>query len=82
LKLPRDLSGRQLVTHLERLGYQVTHQTGSHVRLTSTAKGYEHRVTVPNHRVLKVGTLSAILSDVAVYLELDREDLAEQLFGR
>lgn len=29
-----------------------------------------------------MGTLSAILADVAAYLEMDRQALAEELFGR
>jgi hypothetical protein len=37
-------------------------------------------VTLPNHKPLKIGTLSAVLSDVAKYLELGKEELARQLF--
>lgn len=32
MKLPRDLSGQDLVKALRRLGYEVSHQTGSHIR--------------------------------------------------
>jgi predicted RNA binding protein YcfA (HicA-like mRNA interferase family) len=39
VKLPRDLSGEDLAVLLRRYGYQVTRQTGSHLRLTSTLKG-------------------------------------------
>lgn len=82
MKLPRDLSGEQLARMLRRYGYEVTRQTGSHIRLTSRIKGSEHHVTVPAHKVLKVGTLSTIITDVARYLEQERADLAEELFGR
>jgi predicted RNA binding protein YcfA (HicA-like mRNA interferase family) len=82
LKLPRDLSGGELALLLARYGYGVTRQTGSHLRLTSTLKGPEHHVTIPQHKALKVGTLNAILTDVAAYLEMDRAELAEALFGR
>jgi len=82
LKLPRDLPGEQLASLLRRYGYETTRQTGSHLRLTSTAKGSEHHITIPRHKELKVGTLNAILSDVAGYLEIDREELAEDLLGR
>jgi predicted RNA binding protein YcfA (HicA-like mRNA interferase family) len=82
LKLPRDLSGIELASSLRRYGYEVTRQTGSHLRLTSMAKGTEHHVTIPRHKHLRVGTLSSILSDVASYLEMTRENLAEDLFGR
>jgi predicted RNA binding protein YcfA (HicA-like mRNA interferase family) len=82
LKLPRDLPGEQLASLLRRYGYETTRQTSSHLRLTSTAKGSEHHITIPRHKELKVGTLNAVLSDVAGYLEMDREELAEDLLGR
>lgn len=82
MRLPRDVSGERLASLLRRYGYETTRQTGSHLRLTSTARGSEHHLTIPRHGSLKVGTLSAILSDVAEYLELSREELVEELFGR
>jgi predicted RNA binding protein YcfA (HicA-like mRNA interferase family) len=82
LKLPRDLTGVELASRLRRFGYEITRQTGSHLRLTSSQKGREHHVTVPAHRNLKVGTLATILADVARYLEMDRNRLAEELFNR
>jgi predicted RNA binding protein YcfA (HicA-like mRNA interferase family) len=81
LKLPRDVGGEALVRSLRRFGYEVTRQTGSHVRLTSTLKGREHHVTIPNHKYLRIGTLAQILADVASYLDLSREELAQELFG-
>ena len=82
MKLPRDLSGAELAALLRHYGYEITRQTGSHLRLTSTAKGIAHHIAIPQHKSLKVGTLSAILADVASYLEIQRERLAEDLFGR
>jgi predicted RNA binding protein YcfA (HicA-like mRNA interferase family) len=80
LKLPRDLSGEDLARALRRYGYELTHQTGSHMRLTSKRKGTEHHVTIPAHSRLKIGTLSQILGDVANYIVLTREQLLEDLF--
>ncbi|BDA66643.1 hypothetical protein SYNPCC7002_F0012 [Rivularia sp. IAM M-261] len=79
MKLPRDLSGRELANALSRLGYQVSHQTGSHIRLT-TQKNGEHHVTVPAHDPLKIGTLNAILRDVASHSGLTRDELIQLLF--
>ncbi len=81
MRLPRDLDGRKLASLLRRYGYQITRQTGSHIRLTSSQKGKEHHVTVPAHRELSVGTLGAILRDVASYLERDFASLVEELLG-
>jgi len=80
LKLPRDLSGEELVKLLRRLGYQVTRQTGSHVRLTRVTEG-EHRITVPRHSTLKVGTLNSILKDVAEHLKISKDELVSMLWG-
>jgi predicted RNA binding protein YcfA (HicA-like mRNA interferase family) len=81
LKLPRDLSGQRFAQLLRSYGYEITRQTGSHIRLTSKIKGAEHHITIPAHDALKVGTLSAILGEVASYLEIDRSTLAKSLFS-
>jgi predicted RNA binding protein YcfA (HicA-like mRNA interferase family) len=80
LRLPRDLSGRALAGALAKLGYVVTRQTGSHIRMTRKV-GAEHHVTVPDHDPIKVGTLNAILRDVAEKNDLTRDELLERLFG-
>ncbi len=80
MKLPRDISGAELARALKKLGYQITRQTGSHLRLTTNERG-QHHVTVPNHDPIKVGTLSGILGDVAGHLEISRDDLVQRLFG-
>lgn len=82
MKLPRDLSGAELAVLLQRYGYEVIRQTGSHIRLTSLAKREPHHITIPAHRELRVGTLSSILLDIASYLKMDRQALAEELFGK
>ena len=81
MKLPRQISGEELARLLHRYGYQITRQTGSHVRLTSKFKGSEHHLTIPAHKDLRVGTLSAVLAEVASYLETERKKLIGELFG-
>jgi len=80
MKIPRDLSGAELVKRLARLGYATTRQTGSHIRLTSTVQG-EHHITLPNHDPLKVGTLAAILASVTAHHGINRDELLHKLFG-
>lgn len=80
MKLPRDLSGADLVKALARVGYRVTRQTGSHIRLTADSPS-RHHITVPAHDPLKVGTLAGILSDVAAHLKIARDELQQKLFG-
>jgi predicted RNA binding protein YcfA (HicA-like mRNA interferase family) len=81
MKLPRDLSGAALIRALGKLGYRVTRQAGSHVRLTTDMPS-QHHITIPNHDPLKVGTLAAILGDVAAHSKLSRDEILERLFGR
>ncbi|MEK6804377.1 MAG: type II toxin-antitoxin system HicA family toxin [Nitrospirota bacterium] len=79
MRLPRDLSGSDLAQALHKLGYSITRQTGSHARLTTHERG-EHHLTIPQHTPLRIGTLSAILADVAAHFEISRERLLERLF--
>jgi len=67
------LSGGRLVKALERAGWQVTRQRGSHVRMKHPDRRIP--VTVPLHRELKRGTLSGILNDAG----LDPEQLRKLL---
>ncbi|MFZ5524624.1 MAG: type II toxin-antitoxin system HicA family toxin [Pseudomonadota bacterium] len=80
MRLPRDLTGSTLVRHLSKLGYRQTRQTGSHVRLTCDAP-HQHHVTIPLHDPLRIGTLSAILGDVAEAQKIGRDELLQRLFG-
>ena len=52
------------------------------MRLTSAIKNFEHHLTIPAHKQLSVGTLAQILTDAASYLEVTKEQLAEELFGQ
>lgn len=81
MRIPRDLSGADLIKRLGRLGYVATRQTGSHMRLTCPTPG-EHHVTIPNHDSLRIGTLASVLDSVAQHHELSRDELLERLFGK
>ena len=81
MRLPRDVSGADLARRLEKLGYQLTRQTGSHMRLTF-AQPPEHHITVPAHNAIRVGTLAGILQSVADRHGLSRDELVLRLFQR
>ncbi len=78
MKLPRDVSGAALIRALRRLGYSVTRQRGSHVRVTTT-QGGEHHETIPLHDPIKPGLLSGILKSIAQHHRLTVEDLLRAL---
>ena len=82
MRLPRDMSGEDLAALLRRrYGFQFVRQRGSHMTLTRTDGGASHSVTVPRHRVLRVGTLSGIVADVAEHLGVTPDDVRRELFG-
>jgi predicted RNA binding protein YcfA (HicA-like mRNA interferase family) len=80
MRIPRDISGNDLAKALSAYGYVVTRQAGSHIRLTTQAVG-EHHVTIPNHDPLRVGTLNAVITDVAEHLKITKGQLLQRLFG-
>ena len=63
-KLPR-VSGAEVVRALERLGFAVARQRGSHIVLRRGSSG----CVVPNHRELKTGTLAGVLKQAGVAVE-------------
>jgi predicted RNA binding protein YcfA (HicA-like mRNA interferase family) len=78
MKLPRDLSGNDLAKALSKFGYELDHQTGSHIRLKTELEG-THTVTIPAHSPLKLGTLNSILNEIAHHLKLSKSELVEKL---
>lgn len=63
-KLP-SLSGNQLCKALAKVGYEIDHQTGSHIILRNEMPPHR-RLTVPNHREIAKGTLRAILRQAGI----------------
>ncbi|MBS0457709.1 MAG: type II toxin-antitoxin system HicA family toxin [Proteobacteria bacterium] len=80
MKLPRDVDAKSLIKALGTLGYRPTRQTGSHIRLSRLASP-AHSLTIPNHAPIKLGTLNAILVEVAAYQRMDKSTLITTLFG-
>jgi predicted RNA binding protein YcfA (HicA-like mRNA interferase family) len=76
MKVPRGVSADRLIRALERVGYQVIRQRGSHVRLGHDGPP-AHLITVPLHNPLKTGTLHGILTEVARMRSVAVESLAE-----
>ena len=81
MKLPRNTSGKDLIRALKRVyDYQQVHQQGSHVILQSGAP-HKHRLSVPDHKALRPGTLNSILRAVAKAQKLDKKAVLRELFG-
>jgi predicted RNA binding protein YcfA (HicA-like mRNA interferase family) len=79
VKLPRDIAGRDLVRALIRhFGYRQVNQVGSHIILQTDTPTH-HRLSIPDHDPLRIGTLNAILRSVAEAKSVRREDVVEKL---
>ena len=79
MKIPRNVDGNTLIKKLKPLGYQVTRQVGSHIRLTTVQNGV-HKITIPNHNPIRVGTLSSILSQIATHHKITKQELLHNFF--
>ncbi len=79
MKLPRDISAQDLVKASKKLGYEVTRQVGSHIRLTTEQNG-QHHITIPNHDPIKIGTLSAIIADIANHFNITKDQVIQTLW--
>lgn len=79
MKLSRNIDAQQLIKALQKLGYESTRQSGSHIRLTTQQHG-QHHITIPNHDPLKIGTLNALLTEVAQHLGVSKQELIGKLF--
>ena len=79
MRLPRDVSGADLVKALRHIGYEETRQTGSHIRLSITKDGVHH-LTVPAHDPIKLGTLAAIIADIALHRKVSKDQVVSLLF--
>jgi len=63
-KLPR-VSGAETLRAMQRLGFEISRQRGSHIVMRRGSSG----CVVPNHREIKTGTLAGVLRQAGVSVE-------------
>ena len=73
MKLPY-ISGVKLAKAFCKIGFEIDHHTGSHMVLRLKKRPFT-RVTIPNHKIVRIGTLVAILRQTGI----SREKLFELL---
>ncbi len=65
-----QISGKEVIKALGRIGFVVSRQKGSHIRLVRTQNGIKQLVTVPNHKIIRRGTLlNGILKTINLSLD-------------
>ncbi|MFZ7121278.1 MAG: type II toxin-antitoxin system HicA family toxin [Eubacteriaceae bacterium] len=80
-KIPRDITGKELIKILDKLGYKEVRRTSSHIRLSANISNKSiHHITIPDHNPIKIGTLNNILSDIADNFKIEKKTLIEKLF--
>lgn len=62
------VSGREAVKAMRRIGYEVDHQTGSHIILRNPGPPHR-RLTIPDHKELAKGTLRSIIRESGLTVE-------------
>jgi predicted RNA binding protein YcfA (HicA-like mRNA interferase family) len=79
--LPKQpiVSGDKLIKVLKKLGYAVIRQRGSHIMLRKNSEAGQHNLTIPNHPEIAKGTLNDILSKVAIWNNISKEELLKML---
>jgi predicted RNA binding protein YcfA (HicA-like mRNA interferase family) len=59
--MPKLYSARVIISALERAGFSVVSQKGSHIKLTKKEKEKVYTVIVPFHKEVAIGTFGSIL---------------------
>ncbi len=79
MRIPRDVSGARLADLLcRKWQYERVHQVGSHIIL-ETSQPTHHRIAIPDHHHLRLGTFSSILRAVAQHKGVQREEIVADL---
>ena len=65
MKLPRDVNGAQAARALQRLGFVLQRQTGSHLILRRDAR----TIVVPQHKPIKPGTLKGVIEQAGLTVQ-------------
>lgn len=69
------LSYIKIINALQRLGFIVIRQKGSHIRLQKREGDKVLKITVPAHKPVKANTLRQILKQSGISLEEFKENL-------
>ena len=79
MKLPRDVSGQQLTNALvTKWDYKMIHQRGSHIIL-ETGIPTSHRIAIPNHKSIRIGTLNSIIRAIARHKQSSKEEIIKTI---
>jgi predicted RNA binding protein YcfA (HicA-like mRNA interferase family) len=79
MRIPRDVSGTRLADLLcRKWQYAQVHQAGSHIIL-ETSQPTHHRIAIPAHHPLRLGTFNSILRAVSRHKGVARDTIIADL---
>lgn len=67
--MPKLYSARIILSALQRAGFSIVSQKGSHIKLTKTTKEKTFTAIVPNHKEVAIGTFQSILKQAGMTKE-------------
>lgn len=71
----KNLSVEEIITALEKCGFYILKQRGSHIKLRRiNKKGKKETLVIPNHKEIPKGTIKAIYNQANNYIEKEKLD--------
>lgn len=64
--MPRLYSARVILSTLQKAGFSIISQKGSHIKLYKREGDKNFTVIVPNHKEIAIGTFSSILNQAGI----------------
>ena len=64
--MPKLYSARVILNALQRAGFSIISQKGSHIKLFKREEDKNYIVIVPNHKEIAIGTFSSILKQAGM----------------
>jgi predicted RNA binding protein YcfA (HicA-like mRNA interferase family) len=73
------VSGKKLIRALQKIGYNVIRQKGSHIQMRLESDQGIHTVTIPLHDEIAMGTLNDIVGKVSLWTGISKRALIERI---
>lgn len=67
----KKLSGKDVISILNKFGFEIINQKGSHIKLRRVIENAKQTLLIPNHKEIDTGTLRAIVRQAGRYISLE-----------
>ena len=73
------VSGMKLIKALQKIGYNVIRQKGSHIQVRLESDQGVHTITVPLHDEIAPGTLNDIIGKVSLWTGINKRAIIDRI---